>query len=126
MPLVGMRARTARFAPSAVVAIATRSSGDIESRVAEIPPRSSVGDVAPGASSGSMMVAVRPSTVRRAAIATPLVRATNTSLRERATSPTAAPAPSCFCAAVAARRARSAGLADASLSNRLSVSLAAF
>ena len=126
LPLVGVRARTARFASSAVAAIATRSSGDIESRVAEIPPRSSVGDVAPGASSGSMMVAVRPSTVRRAAMAIPLVRATSTSLRESATSPMAALAPSCFCAAVAARRARSAGLADASLSNRLSVSLAAF
>ena len=115
-PLAGIRVFTARFASSAVIAIATRSSGDIESRVAEIPPRSSVRDAAPGASSGSMMVDVRPSVVRRAAIATPLVRATSTSLRERATRPTATVSPSCFCATVNARRARSAGLADASLS----------
>ena len=125
-PLAGVRVFTARFASSAVIAIATRSSGDTERRVAEIPPRSSVCDAAPGASSGSIVVAVRQSVLRRAAIATPLVRATNTSLRVSATSPTAARSPSCFCAAVTARRARSAGLADASRSKRSRVSLAAF
>jgi len=68
-PLAGVRNFTVRVASSAVIAIATRSSGDMESRVVEIPPRSSVRDAAPGASSGSMMVFARPSVVRRAAIA---------------------------------------------------------
>ena len=125
-PLAGILIFTARFASSAVIAIATRSSVAIESRAAEIPPRSSVCAAAPGASSGSIVVAVRPSTVRRAAIDTPFVRATKTSLRESAMRPATDLSPSFLRASAIARRARSAGLADASLSKALRVSFATF